>query len=138
MVKGSQMGLGRGLLAVMGVALLGIAVLGDDEQVKAAGDGLKPPQPPDPLGHDPTRPPSRLEWPEGWERFKGTATPTMIEKANAAIKEGVPLGYLVPGGTLAEGQKWAVFLEWHYHPPGQGFAAEGWHRGATLVWRQFG
>jgi hypothetical protein len=94
---------------------------------------------PQPLqsGGTPGKPPTNVPWPIGWRRYKGSTNSAMINAAVSAVSNReAQLGDLIPGGELPDGSgQWAVFLEWHYHPPGQGFAADGWHKGATLVWR---
>lgn len=107
------------LMVLGGVALL----------LLAAGQTAKPQQVD---RWDPSKPPSQVPRPDGWKGYAGTVSDEMKLAAKSALAE--PLGSLVPGGTIAEtGKAWAVFLEWHYHPPGQGFSAEGWHKGATLL-----
>lgn len=94
-----------------------------------ASDGDAPkPEP----RYDPTKPPGHVPWPEGWKRYDGTVSDEMKAAAKQALSQ--KLGTLVPGGVIAEtGKSWGILLEWHFHPPGQGFSAEGWHKGATLI-----
>lgn len=108
------------------VGLVGLALLSGDEQTAA----------PSPQPKTPGKPPTDIPWPQGWQRYRGVPTDTMVATAKASLTAKVPLGSLYGGGDLSETDEWAVFLEWHWHPPGAGFAAEGWHRGATLVWRR--
>lgn len=117
----------RTALGVVGLGLLALA-MSDGEAVPLAGGG-------------PGKPPSDVPWPEGWRRHNsrldGSVTAEMSTLAKAAVNDSTTrLGQLVTGGFVLEsGREWGVLIEWHYHPPGQGFSAEGWHKGATIVVR---
>jgi len=84
----------------------------------------------------PGNPPSPyVARPTGWKGYAGVVTDEMRQKTAETIKNYPPLGTLIKGGDLPQNREWAVFVEWHWHPRGKGFAAEGWHRGATVIWR---
>jgi hypothetical protein len=87
----------------------------------------------EPIG--PGNPPSQIPWPSGWKRYGGTVGEDMRAAAKADVNDASKrLGTLTHHGIVAEtGKAWGVFIEWHWHPKGQGFSAEGWHKGATLV-----
>jgi hypothetical protein len=117
------------------IGLVGLALL-----VLAAGtEEPKPEQTPEPEPYDPKydpkKPPGYVPRPAGWKGYDGTVSEEMKQAASAAVNDrSTTFGALIPRGTIAEtGQQWAVFIEWHFHPKGQGFAAEGWHKGATIL-----
>lgn len=106
--------------SLLGLAV-GLLVLASEDAEQSTADR-----------YDPTKPPGYVPWPKGWKRYDGTVSDEMKVAAKAALKH--QLGELIPGGVIAEtGKPWAILLEWHFHPPGQGFSAEGWHKGATLI-----
>lgn len=131
------------LLGVIGLGLLfaaaGNSAFESEKEKEAKKPDPTPPTPPTPPKTPPTEergnPPSYVPRPAGWQAWAGKVTESMLAAANATIKAYPPLGTLTPGGDIDERREWATFVEWHWHPHGQGFSAEGWHHGATLVWR---
>lgn len=114
----------KSVLGLVGLGLLMLAASQTDDDN---------PQPEPETG--PGKPPGQVPMPAGWRRYTGTVSKAMSKLAYDTVHDPTStFGDLVVGGAIAEtGKSWGVLIEWHYHPPGEGFSAEGWHKGATLV-----
>jgi hypothetical protein len=122
----------RTMLGVVGLGLLALAAgQGNPEPQQAPGPEPEPYNP----KYDPKKPPGYVPRPAGWVSYKGTVSQEMSQAASQAVNDKTTtFGTFIPRGTIAEtGKQWAVFIEWHFHPKGQGYAAEGWHKGATIL-----
>lgn len=127
-----KLGVNEGLLLAGGVALI-LAAFGffDTEMARSVVDATLPKKP-----TGPGEPPTNVPMPMGWQRYEGPVTEEMTAEATHQIAALAPLGSVALGGQLGENSEWAVFVEWHYHPTGQGFPVEGWHHGASIIWRR--
>ena len=122
-----KVSLERGILGAVGLMLLYVVAVGTDDEI----EGLMPKKDPNEQGN----PPTEVPVPDGWSRYRGTVTEPMTEFAQEVLRSAEPLGTLLIGGELELGGTWAAFVEWHYHPKGEGYDAEGWHRGVSIMWR---